>query len=87
MPLSLSLSIILLSINRLSISYNYPLITSYKLVSSILVSPPNPKVVAAVNSLATGAFSSILFNFFYHNYSSDYVITPYRSTTADALIG
>jgi hypothetical protein len=78
MLLSLSLSIILLSINQLTISCNYPLITSYKLVSSILVSPPNPKVVAAVNSPITGAFNSILFNFFYYNYSSNYIITPYR---------
>jgi hypothetical protein len=87
MPLSLSLSIILLSINRLTISYNYPLVTSYKLVSSILVSLPILKVVAAVNSVVTSAFGSILFDFFYHNYSSNYITTPYRSTTVDILIG
>jgi hypothetical protein len=82
MPLSLSLSIILLSI-----SYNYPLVTSYKLVSSILVLLPNPKVIATVNSLTTGAFSSILFDFFYYNCSSNCITTPYRSTTIDTLIG
>jgi len=87
MPLSLSLSIILLSINRSTISYNCPLITSYKLLSSILVSPPILEVVAAVNSVITAAFSSILFDFFYHNYSSNYITTPYRSTTVNALIG
>jgi len=87
MPLSLSLSIILLSINQLTISYSYPLITSYKLVSFILVSLPNPKVITTVNGLATGAFSSILFDFFYRNYSSNYITTPYRSTTVDILIG
>jgi len=87
MLLSLSLSIILLSINQLTISYNYPLITSYKLVSSILVSPPILEVVAPVNSVITTAFSSILFNFFYYNYSSNYIIIPYRSTIGDILIG
>jgi len=56
-------------------------------VSSILVLLPNPKVVAAVNSPATGAFGSILFNFFYYNYGSNYIIIPYRSTIVDALIG
>jgi len=87
MLLSLSLSIILLSVNRLTISYNCPLITCYKLVSSILVLLPNPNIIAAVNSLATSAFSSILFDFFYRNYSSNYITTPYRSTTVDMLIG
>jgi len=51
------------------------------------VSPPNPKVIAAVNSVITAAFSSILFDFFYCNRSSNYIIIPYRSTTVDALIG
>jgi len=36
--------------------------TSYKLVSYILVSVPN--IVATVNSVITGAFGSILFDFF-----------------------
>jgi len=87
MLLSLSLSIILLSVNQLTISYNYPLVTSYKLVSSILVLLPNPKVITAVNSLTTSAFGSILFNFFYYNYSSNYITTPYRTITVDILIG
>jgi len=87
MLLSLSLSIILLSINQLTISYNYPLITSYKLVSSILVSPLILEVIATVNSVITTAFSSILFNFFYYNRSSNYITILYRSTMVDALIG
>ena len=59
--LSLSLSILLLSINWLTISYNCPIITSYKLVSYILVSVPN--VVTTVNGVITSAFSSMLFDF------------------------
>jgi len=51
------------------------------------VSPPNPKVVAAVNGVITTAFGSILFDFFYYNRSSDYIIIPGKSTTVDALIG
>ena len=58
----------------------------YKL-SIILVSPPNPKVVATVNGVITAAFGSILFNFFYYNYGSDYITTPSRSTIVGALIG
>jgi uncharacterized membrane protein YeiH len=58
----------------------------YKL-SVILVSPPNPKVVAAVNSVVTTAFGGILFDFFYYNRSSDYITIPSRNTTVDALIG
>jgi len=87
MPLSLSLSIMLLSINRLTISYNYPLITNYKLVFAILVSLPNPKVIAAVNGVITTTFSSMLFNFFYRNRSSNCITTPSRSTIVDTLIG
>jgi len=37
--------------------------TSYKLVSLILVSPLIPKVVIVVNSVITSTFSGILFNF------------------------
>ena len=37
-----------------------------------------PKVVAAVNGVVTSAFGSILFNFLYYNYSSNYIIKPYR---------
>ena len=36
------------------------------------------KVVAAVDSVVTGAFSGILFNFFYYNLGSNYIIEPYR---------
>ena len=56
-------------------------------LSDILVSPPNPKVVAAVNGVVTAALGGMLFNFFYRNRSSDCVITPSRSTTVGALIG
>jgi len=51
------------------------------------VSPPNPKVVAAVNGVITAALGGILFNFFYRNHSSNYVTIPGRSTTVDMLIG
>ena len=49
-------------------------------MSAILVSPLSldPKVVAAVNSVVTSAFSDILFNFFYYNFSSNYITEPYR---------
>jgi len=87
MLLSLFLSIILLSINQSTIFYNWPLITTYKSLLLILVSPPILKVIAAVNSVVTAAFSSILFNFFYYNRSSDYITTPGRSTIVGALIG
>jgi len=55
-----SLSILLLSNKQLTISYNQPLVTIYKLVSAILVSS-NLKVIAAV--VITGTFSGILFDF------------------------
>jgi len=61
--------------------------TSCELVSSILVSLPNLKVVAAVNSVVTSAFGGILFDFFYRNLSSNCITIPYRSTTVGALIG
>jgi len=38
-------------------------VTSCESVSLILVSPLDPKVVAAVDSVITGAFGGILFNF------------------------
>ena len=44
----------------------------------ILVSPLVLKVVAAVDGVVTGTFSSMLFNFFYHNCSSNYITEPYR---------
>ena len=42
------------------------------------MSLPNLKVVAAVNSVITSALGGILFDFFYYNYSSNYIIEPYR---------
>ena len=44
----------------------------------MLVSPPDPKAVAAVNSVIVAAFSSMLFNFFYYNLSSNYITEPCR---------
>ena len=44
----------------------------------MLTSSLMPKVVAAVNGVVTSAFGSILFNFLYYNYSSNYIIKPYR---------
>jgi len=51
------------------------------------VSPPNPKVVAAVNGVVTAALGGILFDFFYRNYSSNCITTPSRGTTVGTLIG
>ena len=78
--LTFSLSNLLLSIIWLTISYNCPTITIYNSVSTMLVSPlsPDPKVVAAINGVVTSAFGGILFDFFYCNLSSNYVIKPYR---------
>ena len=39
---------------------------------------PDFKVVATVNGIVTSAFGGILFNFFYYNYSSNYITKPYR---------
>ena len=46
----------------------------------MLVSPLDPdfKVVTTVNSVVTGAFSGMLFNFFYRNLGSNYIMEPYR---------
>ena len=44
----------------------------------MLVSPPNPKVVALNVGVMVAAFSSILFDFFYYNRSSNYITEPYR---------
>ena len=63
MPLILSLSILLLSYKRLTISYSYPRVTAYKLVLAILVSPPNLKVIATINSVVVSAFSGILLTY------------------------
>ena len=60
---------------------------SYESVLAMLVSPLVPKVITAVNGVITGAFSGILFNFFYYNRSSNYITEPYRSTTVGLLIG
>ena len=73
-----SSSILVLSYRGLTISYSCPYIIIYELVSAILVSPPDLKVVTAVNSVVVAAFSSILFNFFYYNYGSNYITEPYR---------
>ena len=78
MLLILSSSILVLSYRWSTISYSCPRVIIYKLVSAILVSPPNLKVIAAVNSVVVNAFSGILFDFFYYNYSSNYIIEPCR---------
>ena len=44
----------------------------------MLVSSLAFKVVATIISVVIGAFSGILFNFFYYNYSSNYITEPYR---------
>ena len=55
--------------------------------SDIIVSPPNLKVVATIDGVITGAFGGILFDFFYYNYSSNYITNPYRNTIVKLLIG
>jgi hypothetical protein len=47
-------------------------------VSAILVSLLIPKVVTTIKGVVICAFSGILFDFFYYNYSSNYIIKPYR---------
>ena len=46
----------------------------------MLVSPLDPdlEVVAAIDSVITSAFSSILFDFFYYSLSSNCITEPYR---------
>ena len=44
----------------------------------MLASPLVLKVVTTDVSVMVGAFSSMLFNFFYRNYSSNYITEPYR---------
>jgi hypothetical protein len=44
----------------------------------MLVSSPNLNIVAAVDGVIVCAFGSILFDFLYHNPSSDYITKPYR---------
>jgi hypothetical protein len=53
-------------------------VTTYKLALAMLVSSPNLNIIAAVNGVIVYAFDGILFNFFYYNYSSNYIIKPYR---------
>jgi hypothetical protein len=62
----------------LTISYSCPYVTTYKLALAILVSSPNLNIVAAVDSVIVCAFSSILFDFLYHNYGSDCITKPCR---------
>jgi len=44
----------------------------------MLVSPPNIKVVTAIDSVIATYLDGILFNFLYYNLSSKYIIKPYR---------
>ena len=76
--LILSSNTLLLSYKWSTISYSCPRVIICESVSAILVSPPNPKVVAAVVSVVVGAFGGILFNFFYYNYGSNCITEPYR---------
>src|ERR1700722_17108471 len=87
--LTLSLSNLLLSIIWLTISYNCPTVTIYDLVSAMLVSPLglNPKVVATIDGVITGAFGGILFNFFYCNRGSNYITKPCREYYGGFLNG
>ena len=44
----------------------------------MLVSSTNPKAIALNVGIIVAAFSSILFNFFYYNRSSNYIMEPCR---------
>jgi hypothetical protein len=44
----------------------------------MLVSSPNLNIVATIDSVVVCAFSGILFDFLYYNYSSNYITKPYR---------
>ena len=46
-----------------------------------------PKVIATVNGVVTSAFGGMLFNFFYYNYSSNYITKPYRECYSGFLKG
>ena len=78
--LTFSLSNLLLLVSQSTISYSCPIITSYKLVLAMLVSPLDLdlEVVATINGVIMGAFGSMLFDFFYYNYGSNYIIKPCR---------
>ena len=62
-PLILSSNILVLSYKRLTISYSYPRVIIYESVSAMLVSPPNPKVIALNISVVVAAFGSILLTY------------------------
>jgi hypothetical protein len=47
-------------------------------VLAILVSLSNLDIIAAVDGVVVCAFSGILFDFFYYNRGSNYIIKPYR---------
>ena len=54
--------------------------TTYELLSYILVSPldPKPEVIATVVSVVTASLGGMLSNFFYRNRGSKCVTEPYR---------
>jgi hypothetical protein len=53
-------------------------VTTYKSALAMLVSSPNLDIIATVNGVVVYAFGGILFDFFYYNRSSNYIIKPYR---------
>jgi hypothetical protein len=60
-------------------------VTTYESILAILVLPTKPKVVVfkVVTVLAVGSTIINYIVLIYHNYSSDYITRPYRSTTVD----
>ena len=44
----------------------------------MLVSVPDLNVVTTANGIVVAAFGGMLFNFFYRNYSSNYITEPCR---------
>jgi hypothetical protein len=44
----------------------------------MLVSLPNLDIITTVDSVVVYAFGSILFDFLYYNYSSNYITKPCR---------
>ena len=55
----------------------------------MLVSPLDLdfKVVTTIDGVVTSAFSGILFNFFYHNYGSNYIMESCRKYYSRFLNG
>jgi len=53
----------------------------------MLVLLPNPDIVATVNGIIATAFSSMLFNFFYYNFSSKYITKPCRKYYSKLING